>query len=241
VRRIFVDNLVSLPGIVGVPVVKKRVLGDWMVSFYEEFEHLLFPDDVLHNEIEALKDYALSQNLSKGFRREVVVKAFPFLCAIRPEERGIYIGTRRLSRELALLKLHDVAPVLNDKEVDKHFFKLKDHIEKMSALSSSFFPSELEWASAKYNLPDLMTKSDWSEVDEGTSVLLKQLISKVGDYRSTLFEKVSDYGLSLTAQYDLIRIHLLKFLALLPSLDHDKAGIEVKKNLSETMRRQLIE
>ena len=235
------DNLVSLPGMVGVPVVKTRVLGDWLISYYEEFESLLFPNNNLHPEIEAIKSYSITHNLSKGFRREAVVKAFPFLCAIRPEEKGIYIGTRRLSRELALLKLHDVAPVLNDKEVDKHFFKLKEHIENISTLSSVNYPSEYEWASAKYNLPDLLGNSDLKDVDEETSLLLKQLVSKVGDYRSTLFEKISDYGLSLTAQYDLIRIHLLKFLALLPSLDHDKTGIEVKRNLLETMRRLMID
>ena len=35
----------------------------------------------------------------------------------------------------------------------------------------------------------------------------------------------------LTAEYALIRIHLLKFVAILPSLDHDKKGAEVKRML----------
>lgn len=234
-------NLVSVPGVVGVPVVKKKVLNDWMVSFYEEFEDLIFEDGKLRSEVQFLIDYCVTQNLAKGFRREVVINAFPFLCAVKPEEKSIYIGTRRLSRELALLKLHDVAPVINDQEVDKHFFKLKEHIENISTLSSGQFPSEIEWVSANQKLPTFWKKEDWKDVENETQVILKQLVKKVGDYNSSMFEKVSDYGLTLTAQYDLIRVHLLKFLALLPSLDHDKSGLEVKRNLLESLRRLKID
>src|SRR5690606_4784970 len=53
----------------------------------------------------------------------------------------------------------------------------------------------------------------------------------------SLFERVSDFGLTLTAKYALIRIHLLKFLAILPSLDHDQDGHEVKRILIESLRR----
>lgn len=230
-------NLVSVPGVVGIPVIKKRVSDDWNISFYEEFEALFYSAGRLHQEISALINFSLKQGISKGFRREIVIDAFPFLCAVRPDEKSIYIGTRRLSRELALLKLHDVAPVLNDQEVDKCFFKLKEHIEKISTLSSSHFPSEIEWVSAQQNLPMLWRGDALKDVDTQTQAILKQLVKKVGDYNSSTFEKFSDYGLTLTAQYDLIRVHLLKFLALLPSLDHDKSGSEVKRNLLETLRR----
>lgn len=230
-------NLVNLPGVVGVPVVKKIVSNEWMISFYEEFEPLIFSQNTLHSEIQSLVNFSVSQNLPKGFRREIVIDSFPFLVAVRPEEKALYIGTRRLSRELALLKLHDVAPVLNDKEVDKHFFKLKEHVEKISTLSSSHFPSEIEWVTATNKLPEYWNKDEWKDVDDEAKAILKQLVKKVGDYHSSTFEKVSDWGLSLTAQYDLIRVHLLKFLALLPSLDHDKHGTEVKRNLLESLRR----
>lgn len=222
----------------GVPVVKKRVVqNDWQVSFYEEFETVLFKDNGIHLEAEKLIEFVTQKNIGHGFRREVVIEAFPFLCALRPEEKSIYIGTRRLSRELALLKLHEVNPVLIDKEIEKQFFKLKDHIEKISTLSPATFPSEIEWVSYSHGLPEFLERDQWSDVDEEAKVILRQLVKKVGDYRSSAFEKVSDYGLTLTAQYDLIRVHLLKFLALLPSLDHDKKGHEVKRNLLESLRR----
>lgn len=230
-------NLVSLPGVVGVPVVNKKMFDGWMISYYQEFESLVFLNNELHPKLRPLIDFCHGRSQVKGFRREVVIQSFPFLCAIRPEEKSLYLGTRRLSRELALLKLHDVAPVLNDQEVDRHFFKLKEHIEKISSLSPTQFPSEIDWISSQEGLPQFWSKQEWKDVDEEASVILAQLVKQVAHYRASVFEKFTDYGLTLTAQYDLIRVHLLKFLALLPSLDHDKSGAEVKRNLNETLRR----
>ncbi|WP_408096458.1 proline dehydrogenase family protein [Peredibacter sp. HCB2-198] len=221
----------------GVPVVKKRVVGQWQISFYEEFDSVLFPGGNLHSEVEVLISFVTKKGFGSGFRREVVINAFPFLCAVRPEEKSIYIGTRRLSRELALLKLHEVNPVLIDQDIEKLFFALKEHVEKISTISPTNFPSEIEWVSVENNLPQFWNKEQWKDVDDEAKVILKQLVKKVGDYHSSAFEKVSDYGLTLTAQYDLIRVHLLKFLAVLPSLDHDKNGTEVKRNLLESLRR----
>lgn len=233
----FVSNLDKSPADVGVPVVLRKVSKDWSISFYSEFESLLFNSNGLHQKIFELIDFSNSQKLAKGFRREIVIEGFPFLCAVRPEERAVYIGTRRLSRELALLKLHDIVPVLNHKEIEKSYFLLKEHIEKISTLSFADFPSEIEWVGYTQNLPDYLNKESWKQVDDEAKLILKQLVKRVGEYRSSFFEKISDYGLTLTAQYDLIRVHLLKFLALLPSLDHDESGSEVKRNLLESLRR----
>jgi RHH-type proline utilization regulon transcriptional repressor/proline dehydrogenase/delta 1-pyrroline-5-carboxylate dehydrogenase len=233
----FVANLLNVPGAVGVPVVKKKLAHEWMISFYEEFETLVFYNAELHPAFLQLIQFAQANNQATGFRREVVIQGFPLLCALRQEEKSLYIGTRRLSRELALMKLHDVAPVLMDQEIEKHFFKLKEHMEKISTVSSHQFPTEIEWVSFLNELPAYWKKEEWKDVDEEAKGILKQLVKKTGDYNSTTFEKISDWGLSLTAQYDLIRVHLLKFLALLPSLDHDKSGDEVKRNLLESLRR----
>lgn len=222
---------------VGVPNVKKRIVNEnWQISFYSEFEDILFPSGGPRPEIEKLIQFTEQLNYGKGFRRETTIAAFPFLCAVRPEERAIYIGTRRLSRELALMKLHEVNSDIS-KDIEKQLFLLKEHVEKISTLSSVNFPTEIEWVSFDSNLPTLWNREQWNDIDEESEIILKQLVKKTSDYRSSLFEKVSDYGLNLTAQFDLIRVHLLKFLALLPSLDHDKSGREVKRNLLESLRR----
>ncbi len=222
----------------GIPFVKKRIIhNQWQVSFYEEFEFVLFPEGELHQEVLSLIDFVIQKNTGQGFRREVVISGFPFLCAIRPEERCVYVGTRRISRELALLKIQEASLGLEGSDLDKLFFQLKEHVAKISTLAPGGFPSEIQWVTYKYQLPQLLETSQWKDVEDEARIILKQLIKKVADYRSSSFEKISDYGLSLTAQYDLIRVHLLKFLAVLPSLDHDKSGKEVKRNLIESLRR----
>ncbi|HXH29427.1 MAG TPA: proline dehydrogenase family protein [Bacteriovoracaceae bacterium] len=221
----------------GVPVIVKNLIkGQWQVSSYQEFAQVLFPNGTLDPKLQKLIDYNTHTN-SAGFRHEVVIDTFPFLCAVRPEEKCLYIGTRRLARELCLLKLYEINPVVSTPDDEKLLFKLKEHVERLSTLSPAQFPTEIEWVTYENNLPAFWDRTAWQDVDQRAQVIQKELVIKVGNYHSSLFEKFSDYGLSLTAKFDLIRIHLLKFLAVLPSLDHDKHGKEVKRNLLESLRR----
>jgi RHH-type transcriptional regulator, proline utilization regulon repressor / proline dehydrogenase / delta 1-pyrroline-5-carboxylate dehydrogenase len=207
------------------------------VSFYEEFEAILFPDGEACGPISDLIRLSQQERLTQGFRREISIQGMPFLCALRPEENSLYLGTRRLARELSLLKLYEVQSSSLDEATEKHFFRLKEHVERISTFGPSNFRAEIEWVSFNHQLPRFWQESDWQDVNNHSQKILAQLVKKVGAYRSGPFEKVSDYGLTLTARYDLIRIHLLKFLALLPSLDHDRSGKEVKRNLVESLRR----
>jgi RHH-type transcriptional regulator, proline utilization regulon repressor / proline dehydrogenase / delta 1-pyrroline-5-carboxylate dehydrogenase len=220
-----------------LPVITSKISGNWIIFFYEEFESLVFEAGYLNKEIALLVSFVEAHSGIKGFRREVVINNFPLLCAVRPESMSIYIGTRRVSRELSLLKFHESKPSALSQELDKQLFKLKSHVEMISALNVKDFPSEIEWVTFKENLPTYWNEANWKDVNAEAALILKKLVNKVSDYHPSFFERISDYGLSLTAQYDLIRIHLLKFLALLPSLDHDKAGTEVKRNLLESLRR----
>ncbi len=223
----------------GIPKVVGRVLeNDWQIFFYQEFEAQIFPQGALSAEIQDILNFSIEKRKNKAFRREAVIDLFPFLCGVRPEEKSIFVGNRRLSRELTLLKAFEGIPLKErDEGLEKEFFKLKTHVEKISTISSGTFPSEIEWVSYRENLPEFWHEEDWDDVNKAADILLQELVTKVSDYRPSLFERVSDYGLTLTAKFDLIRVHLLKFLALLPSLDHDKSGKEVKRNLLESLRR----
>lgn len=223
-----------------VPVVKNRLTIDsWQICFYEEFEPILFPNNNIHSHLVSIIDVIHSNQFGGCFRREVVINSFPFLCAFFPQEKALFIGTRHLSRELSLLKIYEATPLSSDQRVEKIFFNLKDHVEKISTMPVNTFLSELNWVTLESELPDF-SHPQWLEVDEKTRIIYRKLIDKVKEYHASLFEKLSDFGLSLTAQFELIRLHLLKFLALLPSLDHDHSGKEVKSNLTESLRR-LIE
>ncbi len=234
------QNLEAFVVINCIPSVKKRlVLDQWQISYYVEFEHLIFNHSLLHPVIEKILMIVERSGLNKGFLREEVIEGVPFLFGIRPEEKSLYVGTRRLSRELTLLQIQESGKIQTDPESEKQLFFLRDHVEKMSSLKVINFPSEIEWVTNLHSLPDFFNKTQWKDVDDLSGIILKKLIKKVSQYKSSFFEKFSDYGLSLTAEYDLIRVHLLKFLALLPSLDHDKEGHEVKRNLLESLRRLL--
>jgi hypothetical protein len=41
-------------------------------------------------------------------------------------------------------------------------------------------------------LPLWWQKSEWKDVEDESKIILKQLVKKTGDYRSSLFEKFSD-------------------------------------------------
>ncbi len=76
--------------------------------------------------------------------------------------------------------------------------------------------------------PDLLREVERLavQVDEGVSA-----------YSPSLREHFSQWGLELTSQYTALRLHLLRFVAALPSLDHDKDGAEVVRLLREAIRR----
>ncbi len=227
-------NAVAIPD-----VVRKEWNGNeslWAIHFYQEFEGQIFPDNQLHPKIISILDFVSKKKFHYGLRMEVVIDLFPFLCAVRPEDRTVYIGTRRLSRELTLLKLTEKQNLIINQKFEHKISHLKEHVEQMSTISTQDFPTDIEFLSAQNKLPDFLNQSEWTEVNELAEKKYATLSSYVSGYRASPFEKFSDWGLSLTAQFALIRIHLLKFLALLPSLDHDK-GEEVKRCLLESLRR----
>ena len=227
-------NAVAIPEVVRKEWSEEN--STWAVYYYQEFSAQIFPENKLNSKINSLIQFVMKKNWGEGLRREVVIDLFPFLCAVRPEERAVYIGTRRLSRELTILKLTEKQSLVINANFERKINLLKEHVEKMSTLNVQQFPTDVEFYTSQNNLPDLLDQKSWAQVDELSAQKYKTLSQYVSSYKSTPFEKFSDWGLSLTAQYSLIRIHLLKFLALLPSLDHDK-GEEVKRCLLESMRR----
>lgn len=243
-RRIPLKTSLAELGAVAIPDVVRKEWSEgqiaWSIHYYQEFSSQIFPEGNLHSKIASLVSFVMKKNWGHGLRREVVIDLFPFLCAIRPEERAVYIGTRRLSRELTLLKLTEKHSLVINSQYEKKMDHLKEHIEKMSTLNVDLFPTDIEFLTTQNNLPNFLDQAAWNEVDKLAAQKYKTLSNYVSSYKSTPFEKFSDWGLSLTAQYSLIRIHLLKFLALLPSLDHDK-GEEVKRCLLESLRRLFVD
>lgn len=197
----------------------------WAVTSPVDYLPLLKDADPLRE----LVAFALERGITHGFRREVELAGLPVLVAVLPQEKLLLLSSRRLSRELLLLETQVEEPLL------------QNHVNRVGTLDTRYFPTEWEWVTWKEKLADWNHESEWTDVEALTAQKLAVLVKQVQRYQPTLFERISDWGLGLTATFALIRIHLLKFLAMLPSMDHDKKGHEVKKTLIESLRRLSVD
>lgn len=213
------------------PMTSLKLSDGWVLVSATDYLNIICPNNSPMPDLKKLIDFCIQKSFVDSFRREVTIEGFPLLCGVFPKEKKVLVGSRRLTKELALLAASEI-----DGD-DESLLELKLHVEKISILDHRSFPSEWDFITWENKLPDWSDIEAWKDVEALTQEKLEGLIKHVSAYRPTLFEKVSDWGLGLTAQFALIRVHLLKFLALLPSLDHDRSGNEVKKNLVESLRR----
>ncbi|MBY0415693.1 MAG: proline dehydrogenase family protein, partial [Bdellovibrionales bacterium] len=206
----------------------------WSMYLYQEFaEVFVGGDDKLHADVlNTLTPYM--QNLTQNFRTQLVFRSVPFLVGFYFDRKEVRFYTPKLSQELFVLQQSDILD-LNVPQVKD----LRVHVELAASLQVKGFPTVIESKIMVDGLPDLLNDPKYKGIEERSAEIVKKLLSFLNEYRPTLFEDVSDFGLGLTAQYALLRIHLLKFLAILPSLDHDKKGGEVKRILIEALSRFL--
>jgi len=225
----------ALPKVQQTSFLPKAGSQTWQLYYYQEYTDVLLAKEELKNQVvEALLPLTRQEF---PFRQMIHLQSCPFLASIFPQERAIRLYSNRMSRELALI--HHFPEVSASEEDRKSFAELKSYAEKTLSFSSKDSPSIYETIAKICGLRNLLADQDYLKVCERAGGLTERLLYHLNSYRPTWFEKLSDYGLGLTAQYALLRIHLLKFLAILPSLDHDKSGKEVKRILLESLRRLL--
>ncbi len=223
-----------------IPVVKETSLKvreeNWTLKYYPEFENII--TDYKEDLIRQLAPFCHDDFSS--FRVQLIVGGIPLLFGLYIKEKTIGVYSPRLGRELFLIeqiqqnKNEEPCATLVHTEEYKTF---KDYAEMVAALPLHEFPSQYDLVTKKYDLPDLINDRFYQELETDIDGKIQKLVKHIDTYKPSFFEKVSDFGLDLTARFALMRIHLLKFLAILPSLDHDNSGQEVKRILLETFRR----
>lgn len=206
----------------------------WKIFYYKEFENIFSNLGQLHPDIEQELKPFINLVSMKNFRIQLHFRSVPFLVAFFYDTKEIRIATPKLSNELFVLQHPDILSLEN-----QSVQLMRKHAEKIAGLSFKDFPSVIELLTATKKLPNYFQDKSLENIESEAQDITKKLLINLNNYTPTWFEDVSDYGLGLTAQYALLRIHLLKFLAILPSLDHDKAGIEVKRILIEALTRFL--
>jgi RHH-type proline utilization regulon transcriptional repressor/proline dehydrogenase/delta 1-pyrroline-5-carboxylate dehydrogenase len=206
---------------------------DWNIFYYKEYETLLLDNLNLCLEVTTLLDKYISTS-EMSFRTQQSIRSTPFLLGVFVDKKEIRFYTPKLSSELFLLQQGDIINIKH-----QSIQELRSHTEMAAALSYKNFPTEIESLITAHHLPNLFSTTEYVEVDKKANDIIKKLLIQINSYQPSWFEDLTDFGLGLTAQYALLRIHLLKFLAILPSLDHDTDGKEVKRILLEALFRFL--
>lgn len=214
--------------------IKTVTHSGWTIYFYNDFSDLLVGDNKNLNEDVWAKISPYIENISANFRIQLTIRSVPFLVGYFFSTKEIRFFTPKLSQELFFLQQSEILDLNLD-----IVRELRVHTELAASLQVKNFPSVIESLIASSDLPDLFNDKRFDKVEQRSQEIVRKLLTKINEYQPSLFEDASDFGLGLTAQYALLRIHLLKFLAILPSLDHDKSGVEVKRILLESLSRFL--
>lgn len=158
----------------------------------------------------------------------------------------IYVSffSKNFNQEAFLIDLWNKKRFLFDDMQEELFINLINKLNQFQeSLTLPNESSQIEIKTSLYNLPNLLNvdcspiteKETSQEINLRTSAYAKVLTKLMSEYKKSFFESITDYGLGLVSEYDALRIHLLKFLAILPCLEHDRQGQEVKRLFLESL------
>lgn len=179
---------------------------------------------------------------TKPWRTTVDVEGLILSCAIDNKRCLISLGSPRFSSEALIVSSCREHSASHHSHCLARLADLDALVEMHARASHVDAPTDLELL---YHLhgSDVLTP-DGHALALADADLLREverlaglLDERVRAYRPSLREHFSQWGLELTSQYTALRLHLLRFVAALPSLDHDKDGSEVVRLLREAIRR----
>jgi RHH-type proline utilization regulon transcriptional repressor/proline dehydrogenase/delta 1-pyrroline-5-carboxylate dehydrogenase len=150
--------------------------------------------------------------------------------------RRLLISTPGLNDELFFLKAFEKLNPGDKESFEKQQRKLQTFSQEVMQINRSLNIADVDWI-AKHHQLDGLDKFEVEEIKTEEEKIKNEVDKIMRNYRPGFFERCSDFGLHLSAEYDLIRIHILKFLATLPSLNFKNAEKEIKSNFREALRR----
>ena len=201
--------------------------GDWTVYHDAQYAKVLSEKSLAP----VLAPLVKAPNL-RDFRQQIHLETTPFLMAVQYGPKEISFLSPRAHGELFLLENLKVSSL--SKEGQQRYGELEKHVQRVLSMDCENFASTIEKVSVMRGLEG---EGEGEGEVVGAQALCQELTALVGRYRRGFFERLSDFGLVLMAKYDLIRIHQLKFIAILSSLDFDSSGREVKRLLLEAFER----
>lgn len=194
---------------------------NWNILGFKELVELAISDDSF------CKTYITKKQITEesSFYEATTIKSVPIIVAVYYHLNEIRLYTHHLMYELNLINT-------NCQGID-----VKDHVLRILELTRTELPTSILKATDRNSeFPDLFKDSYWVEALGDAYYSSEEFSHKINNYNLSLFEKFSNYQLSLIAKYDSLRIHLLKFVSLLPSLNFDSAHLVIVKNLKESLQ-----
>lgn len=221
-----------------IPTILKAnfIDSEWKIYFYQEYGPLILNEDKTVCELVQKEFSPLFRESFNNFRYQVTLGSVAFLAGVNFQTKEIRLGSIKLSRELFLL-----SELKGEKFDSNALSRFSEHLDFISSHDTAKFPSDIQRITSQFGLTDFFKEAGDPKLNKNIELVKDDLLKQVRKYRTSLFEKITDWGLNLTASYALLRIHLLKFLAILPSLDFDEEGTEVKRILIESLRRVSID
>lgn len=178
--------------------------------------------------------------LSHASIRLLTIVTVPLHCAIDPATRTIRLASANVSRELFLLdQWEQDIPfrelIASNPALTQAMQAVRTHVEALQSIDHS--ASVWREITQLEQLPPLDDLVRWVDIYASTARTADTLAAQMRRYRPALIERLSDFALGLASDHAVLRIHLLRLIAVLPSLDHDTHGSEVARLARETLRR----
>ena len=216
-----------------------KLSNDWVFKFYQHLEEFFILEDKLNTTIE--EELMFWADFDTPFKTQVILNGVHYLLSIHPDEKCLRLASVRLFNEVFLLDQIEKNKDSLENKLEKNSYKdFKKYVERITLIKTDDYPGISEIVSKRQKLKAL-TEIETDELRKRSDEITAELMTNLNSYRPVVFEKFSDFALSLTASYALLRVHLLKFLAILPSLDHDLNGTEVKRILLEALKRLIVD
>lgn len=188
---------------------------------------------------------ALSRALARAgrqrWRTAVEAEGQVFSVAVDEESGVILVASPRFGAEQAIVRAVADHGFLPADAVDawRQLSNLEAFVAGWHAADAQNAPAIIQTAAAADRFVDVLDakSSEMVLLLEDIEGIAAKIQKAILAYRPGLLERLSQLGLGLNAKYAILRVHALRFVAALPSLDHDKQGAEVVRLLRETLRR----
>ncbi len=201
----------------------------WSVAWSADLDAAVRASEALQPALVTALEDALAVQPQAHWRTTIDAAGTLFAVAVHVPARRIALGSPRFGAE------QTIAWAMRDRPDDAA--PLRTLLDEWHAARADLAPRVIDTVAAATGLDALLDRhrAQWP-------TLLKQLNhrallvhAQTQAYKPPLMERLSQDGLEACAQSAVLRIHLLRFVAALPSLDHDVVGHEVARLLRETL------